>query len=125
MLLSSNPTIAAALRFLFPSVHWTPSCLNSATCASLYISGISITMVRQIRTSISCTLTTKGWAGFRQHYTCFFRKAHFIVPVWLIGPDFNALVTPNMIQSVTMWARSGWRKETTKNWVCIRLKNIL
>jgi hypothetical protein len=34
-----------------------------------------------------------------------------MVPVWLIAPgvvtDFNALVTSNIIQLVTLWARSG------------------
>jgi hypothetical protein len=53
-----------------------------------------------------------------------------------IVSDFNTLVTSNIIQSVALWARDGWRKvadqnrgltffslRNRQNWVQIRFKN--
>jgi len=88
MLLSSTPKTAAALWFPFSSAHRITSCLNFAVYDSLLdlVSLFHNYGTRQIGISTFHVSTTKAWAGFRQDCACLLRKAHFTVPVWLIGP---------------------------------------
>jgi hypothetical protein len=59
-------------------------------------------------------LRHKLFSGFRCDCTGLLRKVCFTIlydsSASCIASDFNTLVTYNIIQSVTLWARDCWRK---------------
>jgi hypothetical protein len=116
-LLSSTPKLAAALRFPFSSPHRITSRLNFAVCDSLLDlrRPSSITMEHDKLDQAPPTFQQlrSKLASDKIAYACWERPAsryRYDSSAPGVASDFNAVVTSNIIQSVALWARGGWRK---------------
>jgi len=116
-LLSSTPKTAAALRFPFSSVHRINSRLNFAVYDSLldFWCPSSITTVHNKLEYAPSTFQQlrRELASVEIAHACWEIPAlryRYESSAPGVASDFNALVTPDIIQSVALWTRGGWRK---------------